>query len=140
MSAVPVNRNSGPAAEGATSAERAVHAARRFAGTTLNVGWETGDQAQDPLRFSGPLWERLTGVRINVVELGIPVDWVSVVENGELLGWVDGSMLDGQLNTLVTAMATFQTANPGFDPTAGGNTQAPADATLQAALAAAWHH
>src|SRR5262245_1378372 len=60
--------------EGATSAERAVNAARRFSGMTLNVGWETGDQAQDPLRFSGPLWERLTGIRINVVELGIPID------------------------------------------------------------------
>jgi len=63
-----------PPVKGTTSAERAVNAAKRFAGITLNVGWETGDQAQDPLRFSGPLWEKLTGIRINVVELGIPTD------------------------------------------------------------------
>ena len=52
----------------------------------------------------------------------------------------DGSMLDGQIGTLVAAMATFQANNPSFDPTAGANTQAPADAALQAAIAAAWHH
>jgi multiple sugar transport system substrate-binding protein len=63
-----------PPAEGATSAERAVNAAKRFSGTILNIGWETGDQAQDPLRFSGPLWEQLTGIRINVVEMGIPTN------------------------------------------------------------------
>jgi multiple sugar transport system substrate-binding protein len=63
-----------PPVEGATSAERAVNAARRFSGMTLNIGWETGDQAQDPLRFSGPLWEKLTGIRINVVEMGIPTN------------------------------------------------------------------
>jgi multiple sugar transport system substrate-binding protein len=60
--------------EGSTSGERAIHAARRFSGATLNVGWETGMQAQDPLRYSDPLWERLTGVRINLVELGTPLD------------------------------------------------------------------
>ncbi len=63
-----------PPVEGVTSAERAVNAARRFAGMTLNIGWESGDQAQDPLRFSGPLWQKLTGIRINVVELGIPTE------------------------------------------------------------------
>lgn len=61
-------------AQGATSAERAVNAARRFAGTTLNVGWEAGPQAQDIIRFSGPRWEQLTGIRINLVELGVPTD------------------------------------------------------------------
>ncbi|MEN3364629.1 MAG: multiple sugar transport system substrate-binding protein [Burkholderiales bacterium] len=63
-----------PPVEGATSAERAVNAAKRFSGKTLNIGWETGDQAQDPLRFSGPLWEKLTGIRVNVVEIGIPTN------------------------------------------------------------------
>lgn len=53
---------------------------------------------------------------------------------------VDGSMLDGQLQTLVNAMATFAAANPGFDPAAPANSQAPNDPTLQAAIAAAWHH
>ncbi len=51
---------------------------------------------------------------------------------------VNGSMLDTQLQSLVTAMATYSTAHPGFDPTVA--TQAPSDPTLQATLAAAWHH
>jgi hypothetical protein len=51
---------------------------------------------------------------------------------------VNGSMLDTQLQSLVTAMATYSTAHPGFDPTVA--TQAPSDPTLQAALATAWHH
>ncbi len=63
-----------PEAQGATSAERAVNAARRFAGLTLNLGWEGGAQALDPLRFSGPRWEQLTGIKVNVVELGVPKD------------------------------------------------------------------
>lgn len=61
-------------ATGATSAERAVSAARAYAGGTLNVGWESGPQAEDLLRFSGPWWERLTGIRINVVEMGRPAE------------------------------------------------------------------
>jgi multiple sugar transport system substrate-binding protein len=68
------HKQSFPPVTGSTSAERAVNAARRFAGTTLTLCWEAGDQAQDPLRFSGPLWEKLTGVRINVIEAGIPIE------------------------------------------------------------------
>ncbi|MBI1879305.1 MAG: sugar ABC transporter substrate-binding protein [Chloroflexi bacterium] len=54
------------------SAARAVEAAKQYAGTTLNVTWEAGLQAQDPLLFSGPEWERLTGIKINVVEVPFP--------------------------------------------------------------------
>lgn len=61
-------------AQGVTSSERAVHAARQFAGTSLNVGWETGPQAQGFTRFAVPLWEELTGIRINIVEMGAPLD------------------------------------------------------------------
>jgi hypothetical protein len=50
-----------------------------------------------------------------------------------------GQILDGQLNTLVAAMASFAASHPGFDPTAAANAQAPNDPTLQAAIAAAWH-
>jgi multiple sugar transport system substrate-binding protein len=84
-----------PPAEGATSAERAVNAARRFSGTTLNIGWESGDQAQDPLRFSGPLWEKLTGIRINVVEVGIPTDLFRRVmaEHQAKTGALDAAMV-----------------------------------------------
>jgi hypothetical protein len=50
----------------------------------------------------------------------------------------DGSMLDTQLQKLVGAMASYSAAHPSFNPTTA--TQAPSDPTLQAALAAAWHH
>ena len=39
---------------------------------TLKVGWESGAQTADLLRYAGPLWERETGVRIDVLELGMP--------------------------------------------------------------------
>jgi multiple sugar transport system substrate-binding protein len=84
-----------PPVEGATSADRAVHAARRFAGTTLHIGWEAGDQAQDPLRFSGPLWEQLTGIRVDVVEMGIPPDLFRRIraEHAAKTGAVDCAMI-----------------------------------------------
>ena len=63
-----------PRVAGTTSAERAVNAAKRFAGMTINCGWESGMQSHDLLQFSGPLWEKLTGIHINVVELGSPID------------------------------------------------------------------
>jgi multiple sugar transport system substrate-binding protein len=59
-------------AQAGGSADRAVSAAKQYAGVTLNVTWEAGLQAQDPLLFSGPEWERLTGIKINVVEVPFP--------------------------------------------------------------------
>ncbi len=53
------------------AADRAVEAARQYAGETLNITWEAGPQALDPLIHSGPVWEQLTGVKINVVEIPI---------------------------------------------------------------------
>jgi multiple sugar transport system substrate-binding protein len=50
------------------SADNAVAEAKQYAGTTLNVVWEAGLQAQDPLTM-GPIWEQLTGIKINVIEL-----------------------------------------------------------------------
>jgi Ca2+-binding RTX toxin-like protein len=49
----------------------------------------------------------------------------------------DGSVLDGQLNQLVQAMATYSASNPGFDPTSVA--QAPNDPALQNTIAASWH-
>lgn len=46
----------------------------------------------------------------------------------------DGTKLDSQLNQLVSAMATFTSNNPGFDPSVAG--QMPTDANLQNAIAA----
>ena len=54
---------------GGDSAEAAVAAAQQFRGTELNVVWESQLQAQDPILFSGPRWEELTGIRINVLEV-----------------------------------------------------------------------
>ena len=47
-------------------------AAKQFSGVTLNMTYEAGLQALDPRNFSGPLWEQLTGIKSNVVELSHP--------------------------------------------------------------------
>jgi multiple sugar transport system substrate-binding protein len=52
-----------------SAADRAVAEAKKYAGTTLTVEWQGGLQALDPKNFSGPLWERLTGIKIKVVEV-----------------------------------------------------------------------
>jgi multiple sugar transport system substrate-binding protein len=52
-----------------SAAERAVKEAQKYKGTTINIVWEAGLQALDPLNFSGPKWEELTGIHINVVEV-----------------------------------------------------------------------
>ncbi len=47
----------------------AVNAAKKFKGVTLNHTYEAGLQALDPKNFSGPLWKKLTGISLNVIEL-----------------------------------------------------------------------
>jgi multiple sugar transport system substrate-binding protein len=54
------------------SAYRAVQAAKKYKGVTLNMTYESGLQALDPRNFSGPVWEQLTGIKSNVVELSHP--------------------------------------------------------------------
>ncbi len=54
------------------SAYRAVEAAKQYSGVTLNMTSEAGLQALDPRNFSGPMWEQLTGIKTNVVELAWP--------------------------------------------------------------------
>ena len=49
-------------------ATTAVNAAKQFKGQTITTTWEAGLQALDPKNFSGPLWEKLTGVKTSVVE------------------------------------------------------------------------
>ena len=61
----------GAHAQDKSAADIAVEAAKQYAGTTLNITWEAGLQALDPLNFSGPKWEELTGIKINVVEVPI---------------------------------------------------------------------
>lgn len=51
-----------------SAADRAVEAAQEYRGTTLNIFYEAGLQPLDPKNFSGPLWEELTGIKVNVIE------------------------------------------------------------------------
>lgn len=72
--AAPAAENAAATGGGVTgsSAEEAVKAAQQYKGITLNVTWESGLQAQDPLLFSGPEWEKLTGIKINTIEIPFP--------------------------------------------------------------------
>ena len=48
-------------------------------GVTLNMTYEAGLQALDPRNFSGPMWEQLTGMKSNVVELSNPDQYSKAV-------------------------------------------------------------
>ncbi len=61
------------------SAYRAAQAAKQFSGVTLNMTYEAGLQALDPRNFSGPMWEQLTGIKSNVVELSNPDQYSKAV-------------------------------------------------------------
>ncbi len=50
----------------------AVNAAKKFAGEELVFLSEAQLQALDPKNFSGPLWEKLTGVKVTTVEVPFP--------------------------------------------------------------------
>ena len=51
-----------------SAAEIAVREAQKYSGTEINVFWEAGLQALGPQNFSGPRWEELTGIKVNIVE------------------------------------------------------------------------
>jgi len=55
-----------------SAADIAVEAAKKYAGTEISIVWEAGLQSLDPLNYSGPRWEELTGIKVNVVE--VPTD------------------------------------------------------------------
>ena len=59
-------------AQAKNAAETAVAAAKQFSGTEISIVWEAGLQSLDPLNYSGPKWEELTGIKVNVVE--VPTD------------------------------------------------------------------
>src|SRR6187200_498901 len=50
------------------SAEAAVAAAKQYSGITLNYLSESALMAEGPKNFSGPKWQELTGITVNVVE------------------------------------------------------------------------
>ena len=51
-----------------SAAEIAVREAQQYSGTEINVFWEAGLQALGPQNFSGPKWEELTGIKVNIIE------------------------------------------------------------------------
>ncbi|MBC7485025.1 MAG: extracellular solute-binding protein, partial [Rhizobacter sp.] len=59
-------------AQSKNAAEIAVEAAKKYAGTEISIVWEAGLQSLDPLKYSGPKWEKLTGIKVKVVE--VPTD------------------------------------------------------------------
>lgn len=52
-----------------SAADRAVEAAKKYSGTEISIVWEAGLQSLDPLNFSGPKWEELTGIKVKVIEV-----------------------------------------------------------------------
>ncbi len=52
-----------------SGAQRAVEAAKQYAGEEITIVWEAGLQSLDPLNYSGPKWEELTGVKVKVIEV-----------------------------------------------------------------------
>ena len=57
-------------AQANNAAETAVAAAKQFAGTEINIVWEAGLQSLDPLNYSGPKWEELTGIKVTELDPG----------------------------------------------------------------------
>jgi multiple sugar transport system substrate-binding protein len=57
-------------AQAQSTAQRAVDAAKKMCnGKTITIVWEAGLQSLDPKNFSGPMWEKLTSCKINVIEV-----------------------------------------------------------------------
>jgi multiple sugar transport system substrate-binding protein len=58
------------AANAQSAAQTAVDAAKKICnGKTITIVWEAGLQSLDPKNFSGPLWEKETGCKVNVIEV-----------------------------------------------------------------------
>ena len=53
----------------ASVAFKAVEAAKQYSGAEISIVWEAGLQSLDPLNFSGPKWEELTGIKVKVIEV-----------------------------------------------------------------------
>jgi multiple sugar transport system substrate-binding protein len=67
--AVLLTLGAGGAALADGAADRAVAAAKQYAGTEITIVWEAGLQSLDPLNFSGPKWKELTGIDVKVIEV-----------------------------------------------------------------------
>jgi multiple sugar transport system substrate-binding protein len=69
------------AASATDPAAIAASAAKKFKGVTLNHTYEAGLQALDPKNFSGPLWQKLTGIKLNTIELDHASQFSKVIAN-----------------------------------------------------------
>lgn len=69
----PLGRAQAAALKASTSgnspARIAVDAAKKLKGVTLNHTYEAGLQSLDPQNYSGPVWEQLTGIKLNTIQL-----------------------------------------------------------------------
>ncbi|MGH6720021.1 MAG: ABC transporter substrate-binding protein [Alphaproteobacteria bacterium] len=64
-----------------SAAERAVNEAKQYAGTTITIVWEAGLQSLDPLNFSGPKWQELTGIEVKVVEVSTAEMFTKIMQD-----------------------------------------------------------
>lgn len=69
-----------PRAARAQAAQTAVDAAKQYAGTEISIVWEAGLQALDPLNFSGPLWEKETGIKVKVIEVPVAEMFTKILQ------------------------------------------------------------
>ncbi len=67
-------------ASAASAAQTAVEAAKQFSGTEITIAWEAGLQALDPTSFSGPAWEKATGIKVKVVELPVAEMFTKIMQ------------------------------------------------------------
>ena len=51
-----------------SAGERAANAAKQYSGSSLALHFSAGLMAMEPKEFSGPLWEELTGINVEVIE------------------------------------------------------------------------
>lgn len=64
-----------------SAAEIAVKEAQKYRGQTITIVWEAGLQALDPLNFSGPKWEELTGIKVKVVEVATAEMFTKIMQD-----------------------------------------------------------
>jgi multiple sugar transport system substrate-binding protein len=69
-----------PRLANAQAAKTAVEAAKQYAGTEISIVWEAGLQSLDPLNFSGPLWEKETGIKVKVIEVPVAEMFTKILQ------------------------------------------------------------
>jgi len=69
-----------PQLANAGAASDAVEAAKKYAGSEITIVWEAGLQSLDPLNFSGPKWEELTGIKVKVIEVPVSEMFTKILQ------------------------------------------------------------